>query len=281
MPTGAGFCKKCGAPLSEGSEFCTKCGTPAGQVATETLRTPGHSGRTLGAGLILLWIGIFLYLIQSGLIPLQAWPAYFTAGLGTALAIWGLTRYLSRSFAHVASTPKAKSPRKEKPTQRFSGQLGIEHPALVGKKILFEFDPSTPYQDAIRDFALECVSNKETIVVLTPGSSVIHQTLENDKQVKVINLTHDTMLSPILDDHPDRPLDLVYYSLTDLALSADSRTAYGFAVNSIRQLSDPKVTAIFLLNPSAHEPRDVSSLRGLFSNLVTYGKEGMTPVKFA
>jgi hypothetical protein len=180
----------------------------------------------------------------------------------------------------VAGLSEAKSPRKEKPTQGFSGQLGIEHPALVGRKILFEFDPSTPYQNAIRDFALECVSNRETIIVLTPSSSVIHQTIENEKRVKVINLAHDTMLSPILDDHPDRPLNLVYDSLTDLALSADSRTAYGFAANSIRQLSDPRVTAIFLLNPSAHEPKDVSSLRGLFSSLITYGKEGMTSVKF-
>ena len=280
MPTSTGFCKKCGAPLSEGSEFCTKCGTPAGQIVTATPRVPGHSGRALGAGLVVLWIGIFLYLLQSGLIPLQGWPAYFAAGLGAALAIWGLTRYLSRSFAHMARPSEARTPRKEKPTQRFSGQLGIEHSALVGKKILFEFDPSAPYQNAIRDFALECVSNKETIIILTPTSSVIHQTLENDRGVKVINLTHDTMLSPILDGHPDRPLNLVYDSLTDLALSTDTRTTYGFAVNSIRQLSDPQITAILMLNPSAHEPKDVSSLRGLFSNLITYGKEGMTPVKF-
>ncbi len=280
MPTSAGFCKKCGGPLSEGSEFCTKCGTPAGQVATEALRARGHSSRALGAGLILLWVGIFLYLVQLGLIPLLAWPAYFVAGLGAALAIWGLVRYLSRSFAHMTGPPEARTPRKEKPTQRFSGQLGIGHAALIGRKVLFEFDPSTSYQNAIKDFALECVFNKETIIVLTPSSSVIHQTLEKEKKVKVINLTHDTMLSPILDDHPERPLNLIYDSLTDLSLSADSRTAYGFAVNSIRQLSDPQVTAIFLLNPSAHEPKDVSSLRGLFSNLITYGEEGMAPVKF-
>jgi archaellum biogenesis ATPase FlaH len=74
---------------------------------------------------------------------------------------------------------------------------------------------------------------------------------------------------------------MIYDSLTDLALVADPRTAYKFALNALRQLSDPKVTVIFLLNPSAHESKDVSSLRGLFSNQVVYGKEGISSVKFA
>ncbi len=277
----ARFCKRCGAALGEGSEFCSRCGTPTSQVATETPRTSEHSGRAFGIGLVVLWIGIFLYLVQSSLVPAQMWPAYFVAGLGAALAIWGLTRYLSRSSIRALHTPEKESRRKEKMRHGFCGQLGVEHDDLVGKKILFEFDPSTPYQNIIRDFALECVSSNETIIVLTPTSSVIHQTLENEKGVKVISLTHDTMLTPILDDHTHRPLNIVYDSLTDLALSVDPRTAYGFAANSIRQLSDPQVTAIFLLNPSAHDLKDVSSLRGLFSSQITYGKDGLTSVKFS
>ena len=175
------------------------------------------------------------------------------------------------------SKEPAEQPRKTK----FSGQLGIDHGKLTGKKILFEFDPSMPYQTVVNDFVLECASHKEKVLVLTPAGSVVEQAVHGGENVETINLTHDLMLSSVLDDHQERPLNMIYDSLTDLALVADPRTAYRFALNALRQLSDPKVTAIFLLNPSAHEPKDVSSLRGLFSNQLVYGKDGVSSVKFA
>ena len=213
--------------------------------------------------------------------PLQLWLAYFVAGLGAVLVVWGLILYASRTG--VREKPKAKvlPAAERKPALGFSGQLGLQREALAGRKILFELDPSAPYHTVIREFALECVSNKESIIVLTPSGSVIQHALERDKGIEIINLTHDTMLSPILEIHTERPLNLVYDSLTDLALSTDAKTAYRFAMNSLRQLSDPGITALFLLNPSAHEQKDVSSLRGLFSNQVTYGREGMQSTKLA
>ena len=152
---------------------------------------------------------------------------------------------------------------------------------MIGRKILFEFDPSMPYQTVVNDFAFECASNKEAVLILTPSGSVVEQAVIGNEGVKIINLTHDLMMSSVLEDHHERPLDMVYDSLTDLSLSADPRTAYKFTLNALRQLSDPKVTALFLLNPSAHEPKDVNSLRGLFSNQLVYGKEGISTVKLA
>ncbi len=57
------------------------------------------------------------------------------------------------------------------------------------------------------------------------------------------------------------------------------KTAYGFARNAIELLSKPTATAIFLLNPSAHDQKDTYSLRGLFSSQATYGKQGITNVR--
>lgn len=71
----------------------------------------------------------------------------------------------------------------------------------MGKKILFEFDPSTPYQTVVRDFALECVANREQVIVLTPTGSVVHKAVEGDKGISVINLAPDTMLSSVLEEH--------------------------------------------------------------------------------
>jgi hypothetical protein len=195
--------------------------------------------------------------------------------------IWGLILYSTRTSIRERYKAKVVTVAAQKPGPGFSGQLGIQHDMLAGRKILLEFDPSTPYHAVVREFALECVSNRETIVVLTPSGSVIDHTLEGDEAIEIINLSPDTMLSPILEKHTERPLNLVYDSLTDLALSSDAKTAYGFAMNSPRQLSDPGITTLFLLNPSAHEQKDVSSLRGLFSNQLAYGREGMRSIKFA
>ncbi len=178
---------------------------------------------------------------------------------------------MASEVAEIVGTRQAKT---------FSGQLGVEHSAIVGRKILLEFDPSTPYEKAIKDFAMECASNNETVIILTPRGSAIRRTVEGHKGVDIIDLTPDTMMSPILQKHAERPLNFVYDSLSDLALSTDSRRAYRFTLDSLKLLSDSKISAIFLLNPSAHDSKDVGSLRGLFSNQVSYGKRGLSRVKF-
>ncbi len=97
--------------------------------------------------------------------------------------------------------------------------MGIDHGKLMGKKILLEFDPSTPYDRLVRDFALECAAHNEAVVVLTKKGSAVRQALEGEKGVELVDVTPDLMLSPILEKHRERSLSLVYDSLTDLALS--------------------------------------------------------------
>lgn len=282
MSTTAKLCSKCGAPLDLNSRFCPECGASVGPTVSIRPKHEKHPARWLAVGLTVVLIGVLFYLSQRIVMAAQVWLAYFVAGMGVILVISGLVRYSGRRLPRAGDRVVEPRGHVEQPQKaKFSGQLGIEHAALTGKKILFEFDPSMPYQVVVRDFALECASNKEAIVILTPAGSVVEQAIRSDENIEVVELTHDLMLSSVLDNHQARPLNVVYDSLTDFALSADSRTAYKFALNALRQLSDPKVTAVFLLNPSAHEPKDVSSLRGLFSNQVAYGKEGISSIKLA
>ncbi len=191
----------------------------------------------------------------------------------------GADGYFRKPFPPEALVAEVKKHLDQGRAEKFSGQLGIEHGQLRGKKLLFEFDPSTPYQRLVRDYVLECARHGEVVVVLSKEGSAVRQAVEGEKDVESLDVTPNLMLSPILDKHPDVPLSLVYDSLTDLALSTDMKTAYGFARNAIELLSKPKATALFLLNPAAHDPKDTSSLRGLFSNQATYGKQGITNVK--
>jgi len=189
-------------------------------------------------------------------------------------------------------------------SHKFSKKLGIEHRKLDGKKILLEFDPHMPYERLIRDFALECVSHNEEMIVITKRRSVIRQNLEAEKGIQFIDLTfergraeesikqwikasstdqkHDKLIPSILErDQKDREriLNLVFDNLTDLVMNTNIQTAYELTQDAIDSLTEQRATAIFLLNTSAHETRDVSKLRGLFTSHLTYGKEGIFGVK--
>lgn len=163
--------------------------------------------------------------------------------------------------------------------EKFSKQLGIDHGRLVGKKVLLEFDPSTPYTRLVRDFALECTNHNEAVIVLTKRGSAVRQAVEGEKDVELIEVAPDLMFSFILQKHEEQPLSLVYDNLTDLALSTNPQTAYKFASNATERLSDPKITALFLLNPAAHDSKDVYSLKGLFSSQATIGREGIGNIR--
>lgn len=167
---------------------------------------------------------------------------------------------------------------------KFSEQLGVTTEKLTGTRILFEFDPSAPYERIIRDFALERVAHNEAVIIVTKRGSATQQALQGEKGIELLDATPDLMLSPIMDRHRDAPISLVYDSLTDLALSTDMKTAYGFARNAIELVSartEPSTTCVFLLNPAAHEQKEVYSLKGLFSSQATYGKQGITNVKIS
>ena len=158
---------------------------------------------------------------------------------------------------------------------KFSKQLGLKHNQLIGKKILFEFDPSIEYGKFVRDIAIECVSNKENIVLLTKKGTVIQQILDNEKGVVQIDLNLQTLLSPILKDHPTGSFNLIFNSLTDLILSTDFKATYNFIQATLGFLVDPRITSFFLFNPSAHDSNIVSCVRGLFINKIGIEKKGI------
>jgi len=163
--------------------------------------------------------------------------------------------------------------------EKFSRALGLDHIHLRGRKIFLEFDSATPYERAVRDFALEAQANGEAVVILSPKASVIHRTLQEEAGLELVPLSPQTVLSPILEAYAGKTLALVYDNLTDLILSAGFQYAYNFAKNALEMLSGPRLTALFLFNPEAHLANEVYSVRSLFSGQVTYGIDGLKKVK--
>lgn len=193
----------------------------------------------------------------------------------------GSDSHFTKPFTHEALLAEVKANLEKVRASKFSKQLGLQHENLKGKRILLEFDPSTPYERLLRDFALECVAHNEATVILTRGGSVLHHAVEGEEGVEVMDLAAQTMMSSILEEHPDEPLSLIYDSLSDLILTVGAQAAYASTQNMLRLLSDARMTALFVLNSSAHESKDIYSLKGLFSTQVDYGKQGIASIRTA
>ncbi len=191
----------------------------------------------------------------------------------------GADGYFTKPFTPEALIAEVKQQLEKARGEKFSEQLGVTHETLQGRKILLEFDPSTPFERFVRDFVMESIAHTESSLVLTKRDSTIRKVVGDEKRVEFVEMMPGLMLSPLLEKHREGPLSLVYDNLTDLALSTDFKTAYAFASNAIEQLSNPRITALILLNPLAHEQKDIYGIQGLFSNQITYGKEGITKTK--
>jgi len=165
---------------------------------------------------------------------------------------------------------------------RFSKRFGMNHDNLAGKKILLEVDPRTDFEKAIEDFVFECNFHGEGTFIVTSKGSALRQALGGNNAVKFIdlNLANLTIFPPILSESPRGRLNIVFDSLTTLTILSEPKTTFKFAQNALQVLSDRRVTAIFLLNPSAHKPRDVASLRELFTNQLIYDERGLTAQRF-
>jgi len=186
----------------------------------------------------------------------------------------------------------------------FSKTLGLNHQQITRRKILLEFDPASSYEKVIQDFATEALANAEPTIVFTRRGSAIHSSLREQKAVKFFCLTQQVsvpkefseneMLLPsndislmldvfdkTLKAHPQGNINVVFDSLSDLVLSVGFEKTYRFMRYAVEMLASPRNTVLFLLNQNAHDPKVASSLRGLFSDQISFGKEGMQTVKLS
>ena len=164
---------------------------------------------------------------------------------------------------------------------KFSGQLGLNHDEIKGMNLLFEFDPSTPYERCVRDFVLEARAHGEVAVILTPKASAVHAILSGEEDIELLErrAENQTLLTPILKAHAGERLVLIYDSLTDIALSLGFQAAYRFAKNTLELLVDPSVTTLMLFNPGAHSQKEISSFHALYNNQIAFGSEGLKKVR--
>jgi hypothetical protein len=53
-----------------------------------------------------------------------------------------------------------------------------------------------------------------------------------------------------------------------------------FIQTALETLDETRITAVFLINPSAHDPKEVATVQGAFSHQLIYEKGGVTVARF-
>ncbi len=180
------------------------------------------------------------------------------------------------------------------PKTSFSGRLGLKTEQTLGRVVLLEVDPSSKFEELIRDFAEELGSTQRIVFTFTAGGSPIFVTLAGETNVRFFTMTRkvsypkqgerpDEVLVPSTDQsvllnvldkaitsNPDLKFGVVFDSVSDLILSSGLEMTYKFLKQANEMLTSNHVTAIFLMTSGAHSEREVNVIKSLFSNIVTF-----------
>ncbi|MBI2183648.1 MAG: hypothetical protein HYU39_01685 [Thaumarchaeota archaeon] len=246
-------------------------------------------------------IAVFLYFFKIYLVSL----GLETAALGNLLAAvpWLAIAYFFRKTTVIETfldqTGRTKIPPGN--SNLFSTRLGVAHHLILGKKMLLEFDPSSFYVESVKDFIAE--SGSSEVLLITRSTSPLHLAVSNESNIRSFALTptvtfpkegkssREILLpyndrSIILDAvnkainaNPNLQISVVLDIISDLIISMGNEQTYSFLAHVSELFSTPRITALYLFNPSAHDPMIVSSIRGLFSVQIHHSENRLSVVK--
>jgi hypothetical protein len=183
----------------------------------------------------------------------------------------------------------------------FSKSLGLIRLQVRNHCILLEFDPRSDYQKTVKDFVDEALANAEPVIIFTHTQSIIHS-LFGEKRDLLFLLITPQVSTPIKKSETefllpenasiwldyldrankiglDRQLNVVFDNLSNTILSIGFDRAYSFLRYVLDMLASMDATALFLVNPTAHDAKVVSSVRSMFGWQLYYIGEGLQVAK--
>ncbi|UCH31819.1 MAG: hypothetical protein JSV05_10125 [Candidatus Bathyarchaeota archaeon] len=172
-------------------------------------------------------------------------------------------------------------------SQTFVEKFGMNNQDLVGKKILLEVDPTSGFYRTLIDFASKSISDNTSLHIFTRKNSLLHTKFSDEKvqlflmSPKISSLKHldkKEVLVPMRDlsvllyvitkttkKGIKKPRIMIFDNLSDTILMCGFEKTYKFLRFLLESMS-PKVSALFVFNPTAHGAAVSSSIRGLFQH---------------
>ncbi len=173
----------------------------------------------------------------------------------------------------------------------------------LGNSILLEVDPAIKYEDVVRDFASELISNNYVVFVFTSKGSPVFAALSSLKEMRFYLLSASVsyvkptsepyhMLIPqtdfaVLLDAVQRTselaanakIGLIFDNLSDMITNSDFEGTYKFLKRQNEVVNDPTVIKLFLMIKGAQDVKQTNLIKSLFSVHLANDSRGLTREK--
>jgi hypothetical protein len=264
-------------------------------------KTSNEAARRALYVLPIAWVAIGLELIIfNGLLVQFGYDiigfGYLIAATASAFAAYSLRD--STTVASIFSPIKSQI---MPVSNKFSRRLG-ESSRRVVDTFLLEFDPSSSYEKIVEDFAIEQISNRTPVFLFSSKGDPVYKILSKmdgarfyifsdvsyakptDQPFEVLVPTSDpgvlleTIQKTVLSS-TEQSVAIVYDSVTNMIVAWGTEGCYRF-LKSVRDiLSQPTVSALFLMTEGAHDEKTTKIVKSLFSNQLYAEKGGLKVVK--
>ncbi|MGI0085102.1 MAG: hypothetical protein ACREBQ_08475, partial [Nitrososphaerales archaeon] len=261
------------------------------------------ANRAIKRGLIILaacWAAIALdFLVFDGYV----WSAGIDANDVMYLvfaSIFSVTAVIFRNASTLAGFFEARQESTKVPESHpFSGRIGMPTTFLAGRNFLLEIDPSTTYEETVKEFAMENISTKSIVFAFTTKGSPVYRALSDGTDVKFYMMSTDVsypkptgkpnevlvpqndvavilhLINQTMGSTEGSGVALVFDNVSDLIMSSGFENSYKFLKQANQVLSEPRVTSIFLITKNAHDEREVLLVKSLFANHLSVDSTGL------
>ena len=171
--------------------------------------------------------------------------------------------------------------------EAFSKGVGLSHPDIAGRKILLEYDPLSDYDRVINSLVVESASNLEGIVVFTRKDSPVYSLFGEEPNLKMFILTskvsypkmeapnrfllpaYDTSLlldalNKTIETYGGVYFTVIFDNMSHYIFTIGVDKAQSFVRQSLELIISDNITAVYLMNPGAHDQKTVSTFENLF-----------------
>jgi hypothetical protein len=243
----------------------------------------------IGADLLVIqgylsYIGIsasaIVYLIWGGLFSVTAVVFSNASTVSSFFDVSVRTRSATSTQVGVSAKP-------------FSNRLGRNQDLeQLGNSILLDVDPSIKYEDAIKDFATELMSNNYVVFVFTSKGSPIFSALSGVKEARFYLLSASvsyvkptsnpyhmmipqsdfavildaiqTTVQRTVEQASSAKIGFIFDNLSDMITNSDFDSSYKFLKRQNEAINDPNILKLFILIKGAQDVKQVNLIKSVF-----------------
>jgi hypothetical protein len=163
---------------------------------------------------------------------------------------------------------------------------------------LLEADPSTNYERAVKDFALEMLAAGRQVSAFTSKGSPVYLLLKEVPGMRFFVLSESSypksgghssevmlprgdyaVILSVMDetvmDERGPPKAIIFDNISSLILDTGFQECYKFLRQVNEMLAHGDVVSLFIVLAKAHDEKTMNLVRNLYSRQSTYGADGM------